>query len=186
MQDDIIKTIDVDDYDLVTYGKGIAPEVNTIILNTMRKCEKDGGFIISEVSTKVTTLPDTKGTPILQIEPMSNGLLRLNINADYLSGRTLDEVNQAIMNTEINVAKSLEEAVVHESGHAISIKGKTPSEISAFYSNLKGMGMAGISQIALEDGAECLAELEVLRYRKEKVSKELSDFYEKYMGRKYL
>lgn len=186
VQNDIIKSIDVDDYDLVTYGKGIAPEVNTIILNTMRKREKDGGFIISEVSTKVTTLPDTKGTPILQIEPMSNGLLRLNINADYLSGRTLDEVNQAIMNTEINVAKSLEEAVVHESGHAISIKGKTPSEISAFYSNLKGMGMAGISQIALEDGAECLAELEVLRYRKEKVSKELSDFYEKYMGRKYL
>ena len=180
----IIRSIDVDDYATVTYGKEILPEVSDMILSTMKKCEKDGGFIISEIST--TVVPTSlHGTPVLQIEPLANGLLQLNINADYLAGKTLAEVNAEFLASPNTVVNTLEEAVIHESGHAISIKGKTIQQIEQLYSKLKTAGLPGVSDIALADGAECLAELEVLRSRGARVSKNLSDFYEKYMGRSY-
>lgn len=181
---DIIRSIDVDDYDTVTYGKGIAKEISKVILDTMKQCESDGGFIISEISTKVVPA-SAHGTPILQIEPMGNGLLKLNVNANYLAGKTLAEVDEAFRTTETNVVNSLMEAVIHESGHAISIKGKTAQEIKILYHELRGAGLPGVSDIALADGAECLAELEVLRHRGTKVSDELAAFYKKYMGRDY-
>ena len=181
---DIMRSIDVDDYETVTYGKGIAKEVSNVILDTMKQCERDGGFIISEISTKVVPT-STHGTPILQIEPMSNGLLKLNVNANFLAGKTLAEVDEAFRITETNVVNSLMEAVIHESGHAISIKGKTMQEIKTLYKELKNAGLPGVSDIALADGAECLAELEVLRHRGTKVSDELAAFYKKYMGRDY-
>lgn len=183
-QSGIIKSIDIDDYSTVTYGKNILPEVNDVILNTMKQCEKDGGFIISEISTTVSP-SDAHGTPILQIEPLPNGLLQLNVNASYLSGKTLKEIDADFLGTEKTVVNSLKEAVIHESGHAISIKGKTTQDIRILYQKLKNAGLPGVSDIALADGAECLAELEVLRSRGEKVSKELADFYKKYMGRDY-
>ena len=179
-----IKSIDVDDFELRTYGKKINPEVSKMIIDTMNQCEKNGGFIISEISTSVVST-STHGTPVLQIEMLSNGLLQLNINAEYLAGKTLEEVNKAFENTDSIVANSLLEAVIHESGHAISIKGKNTQEVEELYRKLKDKGIAGISAIALQDGAECLAELEVLRYRGIEVSQEASEFYKKYMGREY-
>lgn len=180
----IIKSIDVDDYNLVTYGKDIKPEVNDCILDTMKKCEKSGNFVISEISSEI--VPTDQGTPILQIEPTASGLLKLNINTEFLSGKSLDDINKLLAKTERNLANSLEEAVVHESGHAILINGKKPQEVQQLYNELAKLGKPNVSLIALKDGVECLAELEVLRYRKVEVSKELAEFYEKYMGRKYL
>lgn len=58
-------------------------------------------------------------------------------------------------------------------------------EIKTLYKELKNAGLPGVSDIALADGAECLAELEVLRHRGTKVSDELAAFYKKYMGRDY-
>lgn len=180
----IIKSIDVDDYELYTYGKNIQSEVNNVILETMKQRENDGGFVISEISTEVRSTA-THGTAVLQIEPMQNGLLRLNINADFLSGKTLQEIDDIFTNSNNTVVNSLKEAIIHESGHAISIKGKTTSEIARLYDELGKIHLDGVSDIALNDGAECLAELEVLRFRGADVSQELSDFYEKYMGRVY-
>lgn len=200
----IIKSIDVDDYDTVTYGKGISPEVSKVILDTMKQCEKSGGFVISEISTQISlpenekekkhqNKPDSEKKkekkkeriPVLQIEPLPNGLLRLNINAEFLSGKTLDEVNERFASAESTVVNSLEEAVIHESGHAISIVGKSLEEIRALYQELKGKGLDGISEIARNDGAECLAELEVLRFRGTRVTNEAAAFYKKYMRRNY-
>ena len=180
----IIKSIDVDDYELVTYGKNINSEVSNVILSTMRQCENKGGFVISEISTDVTTT-STNGTAVLQIEPMSNGLLKLNINAKFLSGKTLQEINDIFAHSDNTVVNSLQEAVIHESGHAISIKGKSLGEIAALYDELGKIHLDGVSKIARDDGAECLAELEVLRSREAPVSKELGELYNKYMGRKY-
>ena len=194
----------VDDYDTVTYGKGISPEVSNVILDTMKQCEKSGGFVISEISTQISlpenekekkhqNKPDSEKKkekkkeriPVLQIEPLPNGLLRLNINAEFLSGKTLDEVNERFASTESTVVNSLEEAVIHESGHAISIVGKSLEEIRALYQELEGKGLDGISEIARNDGAECLAELEVLRFRGTRVTNEAAAFYKKYMRRNY-
>lgn len=181
----IIKSIDVDDYELVTYGKGIEPEVSNVIVDTMKQCEKFGGFTISEVSTNVKTTT-ARGRPVLQIEPMSNGLLKLNVNVSFLSGKSLQEINEIFLNSENTVVNSLKEAVIHESGHAISIKGKTSDEIEKLYEKLGTIHFDGVSDIALSDGAECLAELEVLRSRGVQVSNDLIEFYTKYMGRDYL
>ena len=54
-----------------------------------------------------------------------------------------------------------------------------------FFKKLSDIHIKGISKIAYRNGAECLAELEVLRSRGTKVSDEALEFYEKYMRRKY-
>ena len=66
----IIKNIDIDDFEVVTYGKNFNSEVSKVIVNTVSDCEAEGGFIISEIVAK--SLPKTdQGTPVLQIEALS-------------------------------------------------------------------------------------------------------------------
>ena len=127
---------------------------------------------ISEISTEV--LPTSSGTPVLQIEPTANGLLKLNINADFLSWKFLQDINNIFIKSQNTVVNSLKEAIIHESGHAISIKGKTLGEITDMYGELAKIHHSGISDIAFNDGAECLAELGVLRTRKTIVPKKLA------------
>lgn len=180
----IIKNIDVDDFEVVTYGKNIDAEVSKVIVDVMTECETDGGFVISEIVAK-SIPPNKSGIPVLQIEPLPNGLLQLNLNTDKLSGKTLEEVNQMFADSDISIVDSLKEAVIHESGHAKSIFGKKSDEIKKFYADLKKLKIEGISDIALKDGAEALAELEVLRTRGENIPQKLIDFYEENMGRKF-
>lgn len=180
----IIKNIDIDDFEVVTYGKNFNSEVSKVIVNTVSDCEAEGGFIISEIVAK--SLPKTdQGTPVLQIEALSNGLLQLNLNTDILSGKTLDKINQIFANSKLSIANTLEEAVWHESGHAKTIFGMRSEDVKKLYDELSKIHIEGISIIAYDDGAEALAELEVLRKRGVKVSKEWMQFYEKYIGRKY-
>lgn len=180
----IIKSIDIDDFEVVTYGKNFNAEVSKVIIDTMSKCESEGGFIISEIVAK--SLPkNDKGTPVLQIEPLSNGLLQLSLNTDILPGKTLDKINQIFANSKLSIANTLEEAVWHESGHAKAIFGMRSEDVKKLYDELSKIHIEGISIIAYDDGAEALAELEVLRKCGVKVSKEWMQFYEKYIGRKY-
>lgn len=79
----------------------------------------------------------------------------------------------------------MEEAVWHEGGHAKTIFGMKSEDVKKLYDELSEIHVEGISTIAYDDGAEALAELEVLRRRGVKVSKEMMKFYEKYIGRKY-
>lgn len=177
----IIKSIDVDDYELVTYGKGILDEVNNCIIKTLKSCEVSGSFIISEISAKSIPATNT-GVPVLQIEPLANGLLQLNLNTDALAGKTLSEVDEMFETAENTIVNSLEEAIIHESGHTKSIKGKTAEEIKTFYDELLNIHIGGISDIAYQDGAECLSEIEVLLYRGDNISKQAKDFYDKIYG----
>ena len=180
----IIKSIDIDDFEVVTYGKNFNAEVSKVIIDTMSKCEPEGRFIISEIVAKSLTKND-KGTPVLQIEPLSNGLLQLSLNTDILPGKTLDKINQIFANSKLSIANTLEEAVWHESGHAKTIFGMRSEDVKKLYDELSKIHIEGISIIAYDDGAEALAELEVPRKRGVKVSKEWMQFYEKYIGRKY-
>ncbi|WP_449076885.1 phage minor capsid protein [Ruminococcus sp.] len=103
----IIKSLDIDDFELVTYGKNIAPEVSKVIVDTMTKCESKGKFIISEIVAK--SIPKTQdGTPVLQIEPIGNGLLQLNLNTDILSDKTLEEIDEIFANSNLSVVNTLE------------------------------------------------------------------------------
>lgn len=84
-------------------------------------------------------------------------------------------------NSKKSVVNSLEEAIVHESGHAKSIYGKSYNEIKGFYEELSKIHLEGISELAYSDGAEALAEIEVLLYRNNAVSKKALSFYTKHM-----
>lgn len=57
-------------------------------------------------------------------------------------------------------------------------------DIEKCYSELKNRGIDGISPIALEDGAEALAEIEVLLSRGEFVNEEAKNLYNEYVRRK--
>lgn len=67
----------------------------------------------------------------------------------------------------------------------LTAKGKSYSEVEKLYEELEKIHYEGVSRIACDDGAECLAELEVLRSRNTSVSDELAMFYKKYMGKDY-
>lgn len=154
-----------------------------MIVEGIKAQEEKNGFIISEISAN--SIPKTAdGIPVLQIEPLPNGLLRLNLNTDILT-KPLEEIDSMFVYSKNTVVNSLKEAIIHESGHAKSIFGKSVKEIEEFYKELKNIHIPNISKIAYRDGAECLAELEVLRERGEQISDEALKFYEKYMGRKY-
>lgn len=178
----IIKSIDIDDFELLTAGKGIEQQILDTIYDVIQKFETTGQLYISELFVGSLGTTDD-GIPVLQIEPMANGLNRLNINADLLSSYTYDELNQKIANTKKNVARSLEEAVVHECGHAKLIRGMKVEEIKILYKELEEKGVSGISLIAEQDGVECIAEIEVLLHRGETISQEALELYNKYVKR---
>ena len=80
-----------------------------------------------------------------------------------------------------NLAQDLREAVIHECGHARSIMGLSQEEIKAFYQEIANSQITGISKIAYLDGAEALAEIEILKSRGEKIPTEAYEFYKKYI-----
>lgn len=87
-----------------------------------------------------------------------------------------------LSSTAINLANNLEEAVIHECGHAKSLKGKTLAEITTMYEEILQAKIENISKIAYLDGAEALAEIEVLLSRGEEVPDAAMEFYKRYMG----
>ena len=74
-----------------------------------------------------------------------------------------------------------EEALIHESGHAKLISGKRPERVEKLYEELKSKGVPGVSIIAEKDGAEVIAEVEVLLKRGETIPQEALELYKRYM-----
>lgn len=107
----------------------------------------------------------------------------LNINKDLVAGRTVKDIDKLLAHTELNLAKNFREAIIHECGHAKSIRGMTIKQIKELYKKLAEIHLEGISQIAYEDGAEALAEIEILLSRNQDIPEELLDFYKTYMER---
>ena len=177
-----IKSIDIDDFKAATYGKGIDPEVEDVIYRTIKGAEKEDGFYISETAVK-SILEDADGKHVLQIEPLSYGLLQLNINKDAFSGKTLKEADKMFAASRKSVANTLEEAVKHECGHAKLIKGLRTEQIEKLYSELEKIHINDVSDIAYGDGAECIAEVEVLLFRGSDVPQEAFELYKKYIRR---
>lgn len=176
----IIKSIDIDDYEVIVYGKNISTEINELILNVIQSREENDGFFISKVNAG--SIPGGRdGVPVLQIEPFGIGLLQLNLNTDILSGRSLSEINEIFKNSEYSTVNTLEEALIHECGHAKLIKGMSIRDIENLYSKLKKIHIEGISRCAYSDGIECIAETEVLLSRGQKIPKDAMKLYNEYM-----
>lgn len=180
----IIKNIDLDDLDFVTYNTGMKEEVVKYIGNTVKELEQSLGVRFNYVSNEIKST-GSHGTAIFQTEPVSFGrgkvLLQLNINTEFLAGKSIADIDKMFKEAQNTVVNSTREALIHECGHAKLIKGLTGEQIVDLYKKLGSKHIDGISDIALNDGVEAIAEIEVLLTRNEIVSDEAMTLYNKYM-----
>ena len=179
----LTRNIDLDDLHDVTSGTGMLDSVSDAIGSKLKELEQSGGFMINYVSGSIQSAE--KGTAVFQIEPKFYGrgtaLIQLNINTEYLSGKTIADIDTAFKNSNGTFANSLEEALIHESGHAKQISGKTYNEIEKMYKELDGKGLPGLSDTARFDGAEALADIEILRSKGIALTEEQQALYNTYM-----
>jgi hypothetical protein len=174
---DIIKSIDIDDFELLADTHKISPEVSNVISNTIHEYEQAGGMYISEAKFG-DFYDEMSGKPALfQVYPNEYGSININVNSRILAGMSIEEIDKKIASTAINLPSNLKEAIIHECGHAKSYYGKSISEIKEMNKNLLTKGVKGISKIAETDGAECIAEVEVLLSRESKVPPEAMKLY---------
>jgi len=180
----IIKSLDIDDFKMMAEGHGIDPEALEVIASVVSEYEKSGlvhidDFYFGSLANTAT------GTPLLQIDPIADRTLRLNVNTVWFNGKTLSDIDSALKAYEKNLAVSLREAVIHEMGHAKAIKGMTLKDIRNFYAEIRDAKVKDVSKIAYNDGAEALAEIEILISRGSDIPQAAIEFYNKYMRRKY-
>lgn len=178
----IIKSLDIDDFELMASTHEVDNEVAETITSVVKQYEKSKEININDFYFG-SLEAGRHGTPLLQIEPIGNKMIRLNVNTDVFGGRTEAEINNLLAAQNINLANNLREAVIHECGHAKAIKGLTTPQIEALYKEIADAHITGVSDIAYLDGAEALAEIEVLISRGSKVPDEALKFYKKYMQR---
>lgn len=179
---DIIKSIDIDDFEMMATSHEIKKEVSDVIANTLKEYEREGGMYISDMHFGSFYDKSTGKKALFQVFPNAYGLTELNVNSEILAGKTLAEIDEQIRNTPVNLARNLKEAVVHECGHAKAYYQKSVNEISNMNKTIAENGVKGISYIAEADGAECIAEVEVLLYRGAEIPQEALDLYNKWTG----
>jgi hypothetical protein len=160
-------------------ANGISKDVVDVITQTLTRYEAKGGVYFADtVFEKIANNDD--GSVLFQTDVNAYGQTIFRVNTSVVSGRTLEELNEWIKNTKTIVSQSVEEAVIHECGHGKAYYRKTPEEIKRMNDILANKGKAGISQIALDDGAETIAEVEVLLSRGQSVPKDAIDLYNRY------
>lgn len=116
---------------------------------------------------------------LLQTDMGNNGLIILRANQHILS-QNISTINTAISKTNRNLPNNLREAVIHECGHSRAYYGKSLNEIQEMNQELEQIHDEGVSIIAHDDGAECIAEVEVLKARGTTVPKDALDLYNRY------
>lgn len=180
----IVKSLDIDDFQIMASSKEIRPEVSDIIGKTIKEFEAKGGMHISAANFGDFYDEASGKSALFQVLPNQYGLVELNVNSRLLSGLTIGEADAMIAKTKFNLPNTLQEAVAHECGHAKLIHGLKSKEIETLYTELQDIHIDGISPTAFEDGVECIAEVEVLLYRNEEVPKEAKELYDKYVRRR--
>lgn len=179
-----IKSIDVDDFNLMAGSHAILPEVSELIVQTIKSYEKQGGMYISDMHFGSFVDTETGKAALMQVFQTAFGLTEININSDIMGGKTISEIDMIIRSVKLNLPHSLKEAVIHECGHAKAYYRKKPSEVEQMNKELSTMGVEGISAIAKRDGAECIAEVEVLLSRNAEIPDEAMALYNKYVRKK--
>lgn len=176
-----IKSLDIDDFETMASTKDITPEVTGVIGKTIKDFESKGGMYISEAHFGDFYDPITGFPALFQVVVNPYGLTEININSRILGGMTVDEINEIIAKTKSNLPQNLTEAVVHECGHAKAYYGKTAKQVAEMNEELLTKGVDGISKAASLDGAEVIAEVEVLLHRGAEVPEEAMKLYNEYV-----
>ena len=177
-----VKSLDVDDFTLFAEDKNIKSDVVNTISSIIKNFEAKGNMYISSANFGDFYDKKTEKAALFQVVPNQYNLVEININSRILGGLSVEEINSLLANSEINLPNSLEEAVVHECGHAKLLYRKTINEIQEMYSALEDVHIENVSTTAYRDGAECIAEVEVLLYRGEEVPEDAMKLYNKYLG----
>lgn len=194
----IIKSITIKDFDAADKAGIVSKECRETIINTLKE---QGVYEYDEIRM-INIPPDKDG----RIEPMrTNAVVSpgypkvyLEINEAFFADMTKDQIDDIFKRQNYCAANSLEEAVIHECGHAKVIHGRRYAEYKAIDDNLQGdiftkslksrddgkslKDIAGeISDYAQTDGLECIAECHVKLNRGETIPEELKALYDKYV-----
>lgn len=117
-----------------------------------------------------TNAIDSEGYPKVVLE------INKNVFADA-SKKSIDKLFDSAANT---VCNSLEDAVIHEIGHAKTIYSRTYANYERIEEELEFVHDIDVSKLASSDGSEGIAECEVLLSRGEKLSDEIMNIYNTY------
>ena len=175
-----IMNIRLDDIKTAVTGSPISEEVAEYIFSVL--AEQRDQFKFDRV--RVLAL-DPK--IVMQTDPVQNGTfydIVLNLNSNFLGGKTIEQLDKEIADSDVSVIKSLREAVIHEIYHARTFDGKNIGEVRAQHENLEGRQILGISPTAMKNGFECIAESGVLfeRGEIEKIPEEARELLRLYLG----
>lgn len=160
---DKIRNIRIDDINSAVKGGKISEDVEKVIFDTLR--EDNSQYLFDDVAVIKT---DSK--IVMQTDPVRNGTFfdtRLNLNENFLGGKTIEALDNEIKNSKSTICNSLREAIIHEKYYAKLISGLNQGELNALYEEMSEYNIAGISPIAYKDGTECIAEIGVLFERGE-------------------
>lgn len=140
-------------------------------------------------SVEIKNIPpdESKRVVVFQTIPIANGRAplknKLVINSSLFSN-DIDNINKRISSshdTNHIIAQNIEEALVHEVGHAKFNRKYSAFEISDAIDRLNEYHITSVSTYASKNGLECLSEVEVLLYKGIKVPQDALELYNKYM-----
>lgn len=179
-ENDKIRNIKIDDARAAIQGTKINDNVIKTIIDVLS--EDDSQYLFDEIAV---VKEDYR--IIMQTDPVKKGTffdIRLNLNENFLGGKTIDELDSEIFNSKVTVCNSFREAIIHEKYHAKLINGLNQGQLDAIYEELSERNIDGISKTAFKDGNECIAEVGVLFERGETddLPEEARKIFNKYIG----
>lgn len=176
----IIKNIELSDITSSIQGGKIKEEVAQVIFDTLN--ELDAQKLFDDV-----VVIKTDSAIVMQTDPVRKGTFfdtKLNLNENFLGGKSIEQIDKELSETDYTVANSLNEAVKHEVYHAKLISGLNQDQLESLYDELSEYHIDGISQTAWKDGSECIAETGVLFERGdyELITEEAKELFNKHIG----
>lgn len=180
----IIKPITVDDIAAVDKDGAITEQCKKVISNTIEKYQKEG-HKFSFDSVRIVDIPkkENGGQDVLHTNAINIGgypKVVLEINKNVFADTDKQSIDCMFINAENTVCNSLEDAVIHEIGHAKTIYSHTYANYERIAEELEFVHDIDVSKLASSDGLEGIAECEALLSRGEKLSDEIMNIYNTY------
>lgn len=180
----IIKPITVEDIVAVDKDGTISDECEEVIASTIEKFQKDGHEFNFDAVRMVNIPPNRNGgLEVLRTNAIDSGgypKVVLEINKNVFVDASKNSIDKLFENATNTVCNSLEDAVIHEIGHAKTIYSRTYANYERIEEELEFVHDIDVSKLASSDGSEGIAECEVLLSRGEKLSDEIMNIYNTY------
>lgn len=180
----IIKSINVDDISSVDKDGIVSEDCKSTIVKIIERFKNEGhNFNFDGV--RIVDIPRDKDGKLdvmrtNAVDRYGYPQVFLEINKVAFAGASKADIDNIFFNADNTICSSLEDAVIHEIGHAKTIYSRTYPNYDRIYETLKEIHYDGVSALAKSDGLECIAECEVLLSRGETLPDELMEFYKKY------